>query len=74
MLFHVKIEHLNKRKRHKKHKIWTYKTIKNLFPDHEPLPEEKKYHMNYIRSKEPMICKFERKGKATTIIEGYEGR
>jgi translation initiation factor 1 len=25
-----------------------------------------------IRS-EPMICKFERKGKTTTIIEGYEG-
>jgi translation initiation factor 1 len=29
---------------------------------------------NYTFKKEPMICKFEkRKGKATTIIEGYEG-
>ena len=50
--------------------------LKNLFPDHEPLPEEKAEevpHELYVQ-KEPMICKFEkRKGKATTIIEGYEG-
>lgn len=50
--------------------------LKNLFPDHEPLPEdtiEKEVHELYFQ-KEPMICKFEkRKGKATTIIEGYEG-
>lgn len=50
--------------------------LKNLFPDHEPLPEgpiEAVAHELYIQ-KEPMICKFEkRKGKATTIIEGYEG-
>jgi translation initiation factor 1 len=26
-----------------------------------------------IYTKEPMICKFERKGKVTTVIEGYEG-
>jgi translation initiation factor 1 len=39
------------------------------------LPEEQKLEWHIIiRSKEPMICKFEkRKGKATTIIEGYEG-
>ena len=47
--------------------------LKNLFPDHEPLPEgpiEAVAHELYIQ-KEPMICKFEkRKGKATTIIEG----
>ena len=50
--------------------------LKNLFPDHEQLPEEPieaVAHELYIQ-KEPMICKFEkRKGKATTIIEGYEG-
>jgi translation initiation factor 1 len=50
--------------------------LKNLFPDHEPLPEDpiqKEEHQLYVQ-KEPMICKFEkRKGKATTIIEGYEG-
>ena len=50
--------------------------LKNLFPDHiasepEEFPEET--HTLFIQ-KEPMICKFEkRKGKATTIIEGYEG-
>jgi len=50
--------------------------LKNLFPDHieselEELLEED--HTLYIQN-ESMICKFEkRKGKATTIIEGYEG-
>jgi translation initiation factor 1 len=50
--------------------------LKNLFPDHVPLPEEE----NEIENRElwiqddPMICKFEkRKGKPTTIIEGYTG-
>ncbi|WP_158729700.1 MULTISPECIES: translation initiation factor [unclassified Flavobacterium] len=50
--------------------------LKNLFPDHEPLPEEVEAQEPYelYVQKEPMICKFEkRKGKATTIIEGYEG-
>lgn len=51
--------------------------LKNLFPDHipsiEPLDQEEKQHQLFIQ-KEPLICKFEkRKGKATTIIEGYEG-
>ncbi|MFM2369552.1 MAG: hypothetical protein RL619_1862 [Bacteroidota bacterium] len=50
--------------------------LKKLFPDHEPSPEEaikEVAHELYVQ-KEPMICKFEkRKGKATTIIEGYEG-
>ena len=49
--------------------------LKNLFPDHiESEPEEiqEEEHVLFIQ-KEPMICKFEkRKGKATTIIEGYE--
>ena len=50
--------------------------LKNLFPDHieeleeASLPEEKQL---WIQD-EPMICKFEkRKGKPTTIIEGYTG-
>ena len=50
--------------------------LKNLFPDHKPEPEEeipKQEHQLFIQN-EPMLCKFEkRKGKATTIIEGYEG-
>ncbi len=50
--------------------------LKNLFPDHEPSPEEaipEIEHKLYVQKK-PMICKFEkRKGKATTIISGYEG-
>ena len=50
--------------------------LKNLFPNHEPSADEAipiEAHQLYVQ-KEPMICKFEkRKGKATTIIEGYEG-
>ena len=51
--------------------------LKNLFPDHvesnEPEETKEQEHVLYVQ-KEPMICKFEkRKGKATTIIEGYEG-
>jgi translation initiation factor 1 len=51
--------------------------LKKLFPDHEVSnePEEliEKNHELLVQ-KEPMICKFEkRKGKPTTIIEGYEG-
>ena len=50
--------------------------LKKLFPDHEvsndpePIAEIKEL---WVQS-EPMICKFEkRKGKPTTIIEGYTG-
>jgi len=51
--------------------------LKKLFPDHERSnePEEvvAENHQLFIQ-KEPMICKYEkRKGKPTTIIEGYEG-
>ena len=50
--------------------------LKNLFPDHIPLPEEEQVIEDkelWIQS-EPMICKYEkRKGKPTTIIEGYSG-
>ena len=50
--------------------------LKNLFPDHieserVEVPEEDQ--LLFIQ-KEPLICKYEkRKGKATTLIDGYEG-
>jgi translation initiation factor 1 len=50
--------------------------LKNLFPDHieserVEVPEEDQ--LLFIQ-KEPLICKYEkRKGKATTLIEGYQG-
>lgn len=51
--------------------------LKKLFPDHEPSNEPVEMaaenHELFIQAA-PMICKYEkRKGKATTIIEGYEG-
>jgi len=51
--------------------------LKKLFPDHqesnEPIEEVTENHELFIQAA-PMICKYEkRKGKATTIIEGYEG-
>ena len=51
--------------------------LKNLFPDHVPSNEPEEIndtpHELFVQ-KEPMICKFEkRKGKVTTIIEGYQG-
>lgn len=50
--------------------------LKKLFPDHEPSPEVEKIieDKELWIQEEPMICKFEkRKGKPTTIIEGYTG-
>lgn len=48
--------------------------LQNLFPEHEEqefeLPEEK------FVQQEPLICKFEKKGrngKPVTLIEGFEG-
>lgn len=48
--------------------------LKNLFPEHEEqdfeMPEEK------FQQKEPLICKFEKKGrngKPVTLVEGFEG-
>lgn len=48
--------------------------LKNLFPEHEEqdfeMPEEK------FEQREPLICKFEKKGrngKPVTLIEGFEG-
>lgn len=51
--------------------------LKKLFPDHEPskelIPITFTNDILFIQ-KEPLLCKYEkRKGKATTIIEGYEG-
>ncbi|MFN3942645.1 MAG: translation initiation factor [Flavobacterium sp.] len=51
--------------------------LKKLFPDHLPSEEIEPLHENetsLFLQKEPLMCKFEkRKGKATTIIEGYLG-
>lgn len=48
--------------------------LKNLFPTHEEqdfeMPEEA------FKQKEPLVCKFEKKGrngKPVTIVEGWEG-
>jgi translation initiation factor 1 len=51
--------------------------LKNLFPDHQPSNDEpdiiEEKTQVWIQD-EPMICKYEkRKGKPTTIIEGYNG-
>ncbi len=49
--------------------------LKNLFPDHTPSETQETVEKSTIwLQDEPMICKYEkRKGKPTTIIEGYTG-
>ncbi len=50
--------------------------LKNLFPDHQVSEDEAvtEHKKDLWIQTEPMICKFEkRKGKPTTIIEGYNG-
>jgi translation initiation factor 1 len=49
--------------------------LKNLFPDHQPSKEETKVEKPTVwLQDDPLICKYEkRKGKPTTIIEGYNG-
>ena len=49
--------------------------LKNLFPDHIPKRDDKvEEKSNIWMQEEPIICKYEkRKGKPTTIIEGYTG-
>ena len=49
--------------------------LKNLFPEHTPLEEaDKVEEPTFWLQEDPLICKYEkRKGKATTIIEGYTG-
>lgn len=49
--------------------------LKNLFPDHTPEKEEESAEKSTIwLQDDPIICKYEkRKGKPTTILEGYTG-
>ncbi|MDH7446590.1 translation initiation factor [Aquimarina sp. 2201CG14-23] len=50
--------------------------LKNLFPDHEPIEEEKEQEKedDIWMQEDPIICKYEkRKGKPITILEGYTG-
>ena len=49
--------------------------LKNLFPEHQPTVEDAQIEDSSIwMQEEPMICKYgKRKGKPTTIIEGYTG-
>lgn len=48
--------------------------LKNLFPDHEE--QESEMPVEKFVQKEPLVCKFEKKGrngKPVTLIEGFEG-
>lgn len=50
--------------------------LKNLFPDHEPEEnlEDTSETSGIWMQDDPIICKYEkRKGKPTTILEGYTG-
>ena len=53
--------------------------LKHLFPDHaeskEPVEKDRDQQEFSVRDQTlPLICRFEkRKGKGTTIIEGFEG-
>ena len=49
--------------------------LKNLFPEHIPSEQpDKKEKSSIWLQDDPLICKYEkRKGKPTTIIEGYTG-
>lgn len=51
--------------------------LNKLFPEHQPSVETEALQekdTTLFLQKEPLLCKYEkRKGKATTIIEGYSG-
>jgi len=50
--------------------------LKNLFPEHTPTeaPQEKAKEQGIWLQEEPILCKYEkRKGKPTTILDGYTG-
>lgn len=51
--------------------------LKNLFPDHQASEEDEKEQEREQKiwvQEDPILCKYEkRKGKATTILEGYNG-
>jgi len=50
--------------------------LKNLFPDHQPQtePDIDRNTTDIWVQEQPLLCKYEkRKGKPTTIIDGYNG-
>ena len=48
--------------------------LQNLFPDHQPEPENTQDDKGFVIQSEPLLCKYEkRKGKPTTLVDGYEG-
>ena len=48
--------------------------LKNLFPEHEETPEPIQQKSDIWLQDDPIICKYEkRKGKPSTILEGYTG-
>lgn len=48
--------------------------LKNLFPDHQEIEEVTPEKSTIWLQDEPLLCKYEkRKGKPTTIIDGYTG-
>ena len=48
--------------------------LKNLFPEHKEITEPVKETSTIWLQEAPILCKYEkRKGKPTTIIEGYTG-
>lgn len=50
--------------------------LKNLFPDHEEQEFEMPAEEKSSKQSQPLICKFEKKGrngKPVTLIEGFEG-
>lgn len=48
--------------------------LKNLFPEHEEQETPEESTSSIWLQEEPLLCKYEkRKGKATTVIDGYTG-
>ena len=48
--------------------------LKNLFPEHEEVPEVKTEKSTIWMQEDPILCKYEkRKGKPITILDGYTG-
>lgn len=50
--------------------------LKNLFPSHQEQDFELVEEQEMFVQKEPLVCKFEKKGrhgKPVTLIEGFEG-
>lgn len=50
--------------------------LKNLFPEHEEQEYIPEVETETFTQKEPLVCKFEKKGrngKPVTLVEGFEG-